>query len=157
MSVTFRFFHGFMEKVCHWFKDSGEILKNLIIKMRRTTEMVIERLRSTENSYYREPWMLWILICPLYSLSACELLKSSKLLKDGLFPVNHHDIIHFKFQLQFHPVGREVGGGIWMGKTCEPKAFSFQCMTKFTTNKKKIQLHLIFSKFSMLIFWLHLW
>ena len=22
-----------------------------------------------------------------------------------------------------------------MGKTCEPKAFSFQCMTKFTTNK----------------------
>ena len=24
-----------------------------------------------------------------------------------------------------------------MGKTCEPKAFSFQCMTKFTTNKKK--------------------
>ena len=34
-------------------------------------------------------------------------------------------------------VGREVGGGIRMGKTCEPKAFSFQCMTKFTTNKKK--------------------
>ena len=28
-------------------------------------------------------------------------------------------------------------GGIRMGKTCEPKAFSFQCMTKFTTNKKK--------------------
>ena len=24
-----------------------------------------------------------------------------------------------------------------MGKTCEPKAFSFHCMTKFTTNKKK--------------------
>ena len=34
-------------------------------------------------------------------------------------------------------VGREVGGGIGMGKTCEPRAFSFQCMTKFTTNKKK--------------------
>ena len=34
-------------------------------------------------------------------------------------------------------VGREVGAGIRMGKTCEPKAFSFQCMTKFTTNKKK--------------------
>ena len=32
---------------------------------------------------------------------------------------------------------REVGGGIGIGKTCEPKAFSFQCMTKFTTNKKK--------------------
>ena len=28
-------------------------------------------------------------------------------------------------------------GGIGMGKTCEPKAFSFQCMTKFTTKKKK--------------------
>ena len=34
-------------------------------------------------------------------------------------------------------VGREVGGGIGMGQTCEPQAFSFQCMTKFTTNKKK--------------------
>ena len=34
-------------------------------------------------------------------------------------------------------MGREVGGGIGMGKTCEPKAFSFQCMTKFTTNLKK--------------------
>ena len=34
-------------------------------------------------------------------------------------------------------VEREVGEGIGMGKTCEPKAFSFQCMTKFTTNKKK--------------------
>ena len=33
-------------------------------------------------------------------------------------------------------MGREVGGGIGMGKTCEPKAFSFQCMTKFTTHKK---------------------
>ena len=32
-------------------------------------------------------------------------------------------------------MGREVGGGIGMGKTCEPKAFSFQCMTEFTTNK----------------------
>ena len=28
-------------------------------------------------------------------------------------------------------------GGIGMGKTCEPKAFSFKCMTKFTTKKKK--------------------
>ena len=34
-------------------------------------------------------------------------------------------------------MGREVGRGIGMGKTCEPKAFSFQCMTKFTTKKKK--------------------
>ena len=30
-----------------------------------------------------------------------------------------------------------VHGGIGMGKTCEPKAFSFQCMTEFTTKKKK--------------------
>ena len=34
-------------------------------------------------------------------------------------------------------VGREAGGGIGMGKIGEPKAFSFQCMTEFTTNKKK--------------------
>ena len=32
---------------------------------------------------------------------------------------------------------REVGGGIGMGKTCKLKDVSFQCMTKFTTNKKK--------------------
>ena len=31
-------------------------------------------------------------------------------------------------------VEREVGGGIGMGKSCKPKAVSFQCMTKFTTN-----------------------
>ena len=30
---------------------------------------------------------------------------------------------------------REVGGGIGMGNTCKPMAVSFQCMTKFTTNK----------------------
>ena len=30
---------------------------------------------------------------------------------------------------------REVGGGIGIG-TCEPMAVSFQCMSKFTTNKK---------------------
>ena len=33
-------------------------------------------------------------------------------------------------------VGREVGGRIGMGKTCKLKDVSFQCMTKFTTNKK---------------------
>ena len=44
-----------MEKVCQWFKDSGEFLKNLIIRIQRTSEMVIEGLRSTENSYCREP------------------------------------------------------------------------------------------------------
>ena len=34
-------------------------------------------------------------------------------------------------------VEREMGGGIGMGNTCKPMAVSFQCMTKFTTNKKK--------------------
>ena len=34
---------------------------------------------------------------------------------------------------------REVGGGIGMGNTCKPMAVSFQCMTKFTTNLKKIK------------------
>ena len=29
------------------------------------------------------------------------------------------------------------GGGIGMGNTFKPMAVSFQCMTKFTTNKKK--------------------
>ena len=33
-------------------------------------------------------------------------------------------------------VCQEVGGGIGMGNTCKPMAFSFQCMTKFTTKKK---------------------
>ena len=33
-------------------------------------------------------------------------------------------------------VEREVGGGIRMENTCKPMAVSFQCMTKFTTNKK---------------------
>ena len=27
-------------------------------------------------------------------------------------------------------------GGIGMGSTCRPMTVSFQCMTKFTTNKK---------------------
>ena len=34
-------------------------------------------------------------------------------------------------------VEREVGGGSGMGNTCKSMAVSFQCMTKFTTNKKK--------------------
>ena len=34
-------------------------------------------------------------------------------------------------------VEREVGGGIGMRNTCKPMAVSFQCMTKFTTNKKR--------------------
>ena len=32
---------------------------------------------------------------------------------------------------------KEVGGGIGMGNICKPMAVSFQCMTKFTTIKKK--------------------
>ena len=35
---------------------------------------------------------------------------------------------------------REVGGGIGMGNTCKPMAVSFQCMTKFTTNKKNLKI-----------------
>ena len=38
---------------------------------------------------------------------------------------------------QREQVERELGGGIGMGNTCKPIAVSFQCMTKFTTNKKK--------------------
>ena len=34
-------------------------------------------------------------------------------------------------------VEREVGGGIGMGNTCKPMAYSFQCMTKPTTIKTK--------------------
>ena len=33
-----------------------------------------------------------------------------------------------------------MGGGIGMGSTCKPMAVSFQCMTKFTTIKKKIKI-----------------
>ena len=36
-------------------------------------------------------------------------------------------------------VEREVGRGIGMGNTCKPMAFSIQCMTKSTTNKKKLK------------------
>ena len=32
-----------------------------------------------------------------------------------------------------------MGGGIGMGNTYKPMAVLFQCMTKFTTNKKKIK------------------
>ena len=41
---------------------------------------------------------------------------------------------------------REVGGGIGMGNTCKPLAVSFQCMTKSTTNKKKIKKNKIKNK-----------
>ena len=33
----------------------------------------------------------------------------------------------------------EVGGGIGMGNTCKPMAVLFQCMTKSTTNIKKLK------------------
>ena len=42
---------------------------------------------------------------------------------------------------------REVGGGIGMGNTCKPMAVSFQCMTKFTTNKKKKKRRIPHSSF----------
>ena len=38
----------------------------------------------------------------------------------------------------------EVGGGIGMGNTCKPMAVSFQCMTKFTTNKKNFKKRSLF-------------
>ena len=41
---------------------------------------------------------------------------------------------------------REVGGGIGMGNTCKPMAVSFQCMKKFTTNKKNIKIKKKFKK-----------
>ena len=40
---------------------------------------------------------------------------------------------------------REVGGGIRMGNTCKPMTVSFQCMTKFTTKKKKLHCNQMFS------------
>ena len=46
-------------------------------------------------------------------------------------------------ETQREQVEREVGGGIGMGNTCKPMAVSFQCMTKFTTNKKKRKKKLI--------------
>ena len=39
-----------------------------------------------------------------------------------------------------------MGGGIGMGNTCKPMAVSFQCMTKFTTNKKKIKIKIKIKK-----------
>ena len=40
-------------------------------------------------------------------------------------------------------VEREMGVGIGMGNTCKSMANSFQCMTEFTTNKKKKILPLV--------------
>ena len=48
----------------------------------------------------------------------------------------------FTLKTQGERVEREVGGGIRMGNTCKPMDVSFQCMTKFTTNKKKINREL---------------
>ena len=36
-----------------------------------------------------------------------------------------------------------MGGGIGMGNTCKPMAVLFQCMTNFTTNKKKKKFPII--------------
>ena len=47
---------------------------------------------------------------------------------------------------------REVGGGIGMGNTCKPMAVSFQCMTKSTTNKKKIRFLYHFWSQSVTVF-----
>ena len=50
------------------------------------------------------------------------------------------------------------GGGIGMGKTCEPKAFSFQCITKFTPNKikkkkKEKNAHYVSEKPALMLQW----
>ena len=51
------------------------------------------------------------------------------------------DLVHWE---DLEGSGGEGGGrdGIGMGNTCKPMAVSFQCMTKFPTNKKKIQFEL---------------
>ena len=48
---------------------------------------------------------------------------------------------------------REVGGGIGMGNTCKPMAVSFQCMTKFTTKKKKEPLEKEMTAHSSILAW----
>ena len=50
---------------------------------------------------------------------------------------------------------REVGGGIGMGNTCKHMAVLLQCMTKFTTKKKKQQsiiTYIVKSHFFLFIF-----
>ena len=50
LSVTLSYFSVvFREKVCLRFRDSGAILEELLIRMRRITEMVTEGLRSIQN------------------------------------------------------------------------------------------------------------
>ena len=52
-------------------------------------------------------------------------------------------------------VEREVGGGIRMGNTCKYMAVLLQCMTKFTTKKKKQQsiiTYIVKSHFFLFIF-----
>ena len=58
----------------------------------------------------------------------------------SISPVNEddqEDTACMHNSLKNYKMWREVGGGIGMGNTCKPMAVSFQCMTKFTTNKKK--------------------
>ena len=42
-----------------------------------------------------------------------------------------------------------------MGNTCKPMAVSFQCMTKFTTNKKKRKEKKIFIEFVAMLLLFH--
>ena len=46
--------------------------------------------------------------------------------------------------MHWENLGGAGGEGGGMGNTCKPMAVSFQCMTKFTTSKKKL---LSFKKF----------
>ena len=82
-----------MGKVCQWFKETGEILKDLIIRMRRITEMLIEELRSIENEVNVGKYR-----CPLYFLSESEFQKCFNS-SNNLFSVNNLDIINLKFPL----------------------------------------------------------
>ena len=64
------------------------------------------------------------------------LTASEVLVKRGVQCTRSESLSHAS-NLGWERVEREVGGGIGMGNTCKPMAVLFQCMTKFTTNKKK--------------------
>ena len=70
----------------------------------------------------------------LFDILSNILWDMSSQTKETKAKINKWDCIKLK---SFYPsVEREVGGVIGMGNTCKPMAVSFQCMTKFTTNKK---------------------
>ena len=68
------------------------------------------------------------MIVIVFMIYAASVLAQVPLKKLSLRQNSHADIL----------LGSSNLWGIGMGKTCKPKAVSFQCMTKFTTKKKKI-------------------